>query len=93
MSTGRANSIENGPDAPGGLVSPFRLVLRIVAALFVVESLFMLSLPVLFPVLNSAGMPAPWGVATLNATLLAVVTGGSTRPSSAPGAGRSSATS
>jgi PAS domain S-box-containing protein len=79
MSTGSANSIQNRPDAPGGLVSPFRLVLRIVAAIFVVvfvvESLFMLSLPVLFPVLNSAGMPAPWGVATLNATLLAVVTG------------------
>jgi hypothetical protein len=89
MSTGSANSIQNRPDAPGGLVSPFRLVLRIVAAIFVVESLFMLSLPVLFPVLNSAGMPAPWGVATLNATLL----GGSTRPSSAPGVGRSSATS
>ena len=75
MATARPTSKQNGPAAPEGLISPFRLALRITAAVFAIESLFMLALPVLMPLLDSAGMASPWGVATLNATLMAVVTG------------------
>ena len=75
MATSSATSSQNGPDAPGDLNSPFRLVLRIVAAIFVAESLFMLALPVLVPFLESVGSISPWTLATLNATLMALVTG------------------
>ncbi|MEE9210520.1 MAG: PAS domain-containing sensor histidine kinase [Kiloniellales bacterium] len=56
-------------------MSPFRLALRITAAVFAIESLFMLALPVLVPLLDSAGTASLWGVATLDATLMAAVTG------------------
>jgi len=55
--------------------SPIRLILRITAAVFVAESLFMLALPQLIPSLNSAGTAPTWGMAILGATLMALVTG------------------
>ena len=76
MATGSTTSNhQNGPAAAGDLISPLLLVLRITAAVFAVESLFMLALPVLIPFLDSAGTASLWGVATLDATLMAVVTG------------------
>ncbi len=55
--------------------SPIRLVLRITAAVFVAESLFMLGLPLLMPLLNSAGTAPTSGMAILDAALMALVTG------------------
>jgi PAS domain S-box-containing protein len=75
MVTGSATSNQNRPAAPDGLNSPLRLVLRIAAAVFAVEGLFMLALPLLMPLLDSAGTASPWRVAILDATLMAVVTG------------------
>jgi len=75
MATGGATSNRNRPAAPDGLVSPIRLVLRITAAVFAFEGLFMLAIPKLMPLLDSAGTASPWGVAFLDAALMAVVTG------------------
>ncbi len=75
MATGSATSNQNRPAAPDGLTSPLRLVLRITAVVFVVESLFMLALPLFVPLLGLTGTASPWSVAILDATMMAVVTG------------------
>ncbi len=75
MATARTTSNQDEPAAPEGLISPFRLGLRIMVAVFAVESLFMLALPVLMQLLGSAGTASPWGVAALDAALMAAVTG------------------
>ena len=75
MATGSTTSTQIGPADPEDLLSPFRLALRITAAVFAVESLFMLALPVLVPLLDSAATASLWGVASLDATLMALVTG------------------
>ncbi len=75
MATGSATSSQHRPVVPNGLMSPLRLVLHITIAVFAVESLFMLALPQLMPLLISTGAASPWGVAILDATLMAVVTG------------------
>ncbi len=70
-----ATSSQDRPAAPDGLISPIRLVLRVTAAIVAVVGLFILSLPVLMPLLDWAGAASPWGVALMDAALMAVVTG------------------
>ena len=61
--------------APDGPISPIRSVLLITAAVFAADGIFMLAFPVLIPLLDSAGTASHWGVAILDATLMAVVAG------------------
>ncbi len=61
--------------APDGPISPIRSVLLIAAAVFAADGFFMLAFPMLIPLLDSAGTASHWGVAILDATLMAVVAG------------------
>jgi hypothetical protein len=61
--------------APDGPISPIRSVLLISAAVFAADGFFMLAFPMLIPLLDSAGTAPLWGVAILDATLMAAVAG------------------
>ena len=71
MAADRSTTNQYRTAVPDGLNSPIWLVFRIMAAVFVAESLIMLALPLL----NSGGTGPAWSTALRDAILVAVATG------------------